>query len=263
MSVQLACELPTVPRKRYTWPKPKEPKSLTIAARFECNAGFVLCADRLMSHGTAHELGSFSHYEKKVFELDSFDVAIAICGSGPTGLLKAVVESVLTKNAALKDADGNIDLNGTRQILEEALQDIASKLSAVPEQLSLLLAAAAEDGKQQFLRSDGLVVQSASPIEVLGIGEMSLVRYLTDSVFKPDLDLYQLAALAGFVVYAAKRYCPQYCGGQTDIYMLPKRYSWNTLPVSEEKINALEAILAQKPPECLAGLINEAAAILR
>jgi len=80
---------------------------------------------------------------------------------------------------------------------------------------------------------------------------------------QPDLDLYQLAALAGFVVYAAKRYCPQYCGGQTDIYMLPKRYSWNTLPVSEEKINALEAILAQKPPECLAGLINEAAAILR
>jgi hypothetical protein len=236
---------------------------LTIAAGFECKEGFVLCADRLMSHGTAHELGSFSHYEKKVFELSYTGVAIAICGCGPTTLLKAVAETVLAKNAVLKDADGLVDLNGTRQILEEALQDIASKLSAVPEQLSLLLAATTVDGKQQFLRSDGLVVQSASPHAVLGIGETSLIRYLIDSVYKPDLDLYQLAALAGFVVYAAKRYCPQYCGGQTDIYMLPKEILWETVPVSEKKINALEAILAQKPPECLAHLINEAAAMLR
>src|SRR5450755_3767591 len=68
-------------------PQVKRAKAMTIAAGFQCRDGIVLCADRQMSHGTANDFGSFAHFEKKVYALQSLNIGATLCGSGNDGTL--------------------------------------------------------------------------------------------------------------------------------------------------------------------------------
>ena len=73
-----------------------------------------------------------------------------------------------------------------------------------------------------MLKTDGLIVSPARPVEVFGIGENSLVRFLIDTLHDPNgQTLEEVSALAAFVVAAAKKYCPQYCGGETTVVGCP------------------------------------------
>jgi hypothetical protein len=222
---------------------------------FQCIDGFVLCADRLISHGKAGELGSFSHYDKKLFGLDCMSAAGAVCGAGDSILIKAAAESFLDEFSAqvsIKDT-----LPDVIQILDNALNRVAAKIGGPPD-MSLLAVTVAEGETPSFIRSDGLVIQKANPVEILGIGETSLARYLIDLAYKSTLDLNQLAALGILVVYGAKKYCPQYCGGKTDVYIAPKNYFWDGLPVNEERVDEIETMLARSTQEDLVRLIADA-----
>jgi len=230
---------------------------MTIAAAFECDDGFVFCADRLMTHGKASDYGSFAHYGKKVFPIEDILFGAVVCGSGDSLLISAVAEEL---RKGFYDNGDPKDVSETPAILESVLQDISARVGAIPE-LSLLLGVINEK-KACFLRSDGLVIQPASSTEILGIGETSLTRYLIDSVFRPDMSLDELAALAAFIVLGAKTYCPQYCGGQTDICILKKIHLWDDLTVKEVKVLKLEDFIGERVPRELRNLIREAAEIV-
>ena len=91
-------------------------------------------------------------------------------------------------------------------------------------------------------RSDGVLVQDAKPVEILGIGENSLVRFLTDTLYRPELNLRHGTALAALTLQAAKTYCPQYCNGETDISCAPKGKEY-CYDVSKEEIIDMEDIM--------------------
>lgn len=251
MTVSAHHGLPYPQRKPYI-PVPHRAKAMTMAAAFECQDGYVLCADRLMTHGKHTEFGSFAHYEKKVFVLNDIDFAIAMCGSGDTLIMRAVANSVIGK---LKDENNRPTLVSA---FEETLSETTAKLGLAPD-TSFILTSVTESGEAQSLRADGLLVQRSSEVEILGIGETSLVRYLIDSAYTFDMSLNELSALAAFIVYAAKKYCPQYCNGQTDVCVLPRKFMWDKIPMSEEKINELESFFAAKMPEQIKKIVQEAA----
>src|ERR1700691_1876732 len=94
MSVTAIPKLPYRPAKPYI-PSVKRARAMTIAAAFECNDGFVFCADRLMTHGQACDFDSFAHYGKKVFPRDDIDFGAAVCGSGDSLLISAVSEEII------------------------------------------------------------------------------------------------------------------------------------------------------------------------
>jgi hypothetical protein len=229
---------------------------MTIAAAFECNEGFVFCADRLMTHGRASDFGSFAHYGKKVFPLEEIGFGAVVCGSGDTLLISAVADA-LRKDMLAKSPK---DVSEISLILESVLQDVSARVGAIPD-LSLLLGIAMQN-RSHFIRSDGLVIQPASSTEILGIGETSLTRYLIDSVYRPEISLDELAALASFIVLGAKTYCPQYCGGQTDICILKKTHFWDDLEIDEKKVSMLESFVKERVPRELRTLIREAAEII-
>jgi len=209
-----------------------------------------------MSHGKHTDFGAFAHYEKKVFVLDDVTFVTVICGSGDTITMRAVADGVITKLINSEDRPS------VTSALEESLNDVATKLGVAPE-VSLVLASVADGSDPECLRADGLIVQPARPVEILGIGETSLIQYLIDSVYTPDLSLKELSALAVFVVYAAKKYCPQYCGGQTDVCVLPRKLLWDPVPMTDDEILVLEEQFAVKPPEQLKMLIHNAATFLQ
>ncbi len=250
--------LSNLPRKPYIRPVPqsaKKARAMTIAVGFECNEGFVLGADRLITHGRPNESGSFAHNELKVFKIESVDVSAVVCGSGDAVLLRPIAESFLGK-IELNKVNAQIDVSVAKQILEETLNEFSAKINSIPD-LSLLMAIATYEGSSLFLRSDGLVVYPASSTEVLGIGETSLVRYLIESVYRPDLSLTQVIALTTIVIYVAKKYCPQYCGGLTDIRVLPKQFDlFNSIEVDVRIVDAIEKSFIEKQAKSLLNLID-------
>ena len=231
---------------------------MTIAAALACDTGFVLCADRMMTHGKATEFGAFAHYDKKVFPLENIDFAAVMCGAGDSLLMRAVAEEVLRK----ADESQPTSTDNVPQLLEDSLNNVATRIGGIPD-LSLVLAAAMTDGEPRFIRSDGLVIQPANSVEILGIGETSLVRYLVDSLFSPAMSLAELTALGIFIILVAKKYCPQYCGGPTDVCVLPKNYAWETVPVEADKITEIENLWGFQAPKQLQALLSEAAGILK
>jgi hypothetical protein len=88
--------LPIDASRKYIPPGPKKVKALTIAAAFQCNEGFVLCTDSLMSHGGASQYGSFAHYEPKIFGIQGRLFSGAVCGAGNDGTyIRLIAEAFL------------------------------------------------------------------------------------------------------------------------------------------------------------------------
>jgi len=126
--------LPYKPPKPYIPEVKWERKAMTIAVGFECREGFVLGADRQMSHGTAKDIGAFAHYEQKVFGHEALDFAVSICGAGNDGsFLKPFAESFLEESSEHLKKDG---IGQTRSVLESSLNEFTVKIGGTPDFLS-------------------------------------------------------------------------------------------------------------------------------
>jgi hypothetical protein len=255
---------------------------LTIAAGFQCREGFVLCADQQMSHGDASQPGSFANYDRKVFGCSGRGFSAAICGAGVDGdFLRPAAERILAR--LMSHEREELDITPEREeelerayasgwqplswqtqrsrVVREELEGLAVTLGATANLLQLV-AIVGTDGRFQFLKTDGLLVHHAKPTaEVLGIGETSLVYYLIDFLYRPDLTIKQIATLAAFVVTVGKKYCPQYCGGPTDIIMLRlEDHSLSMLNISQ--IATLERIFWEEGPRNIHRVLNQAASTI-
>ena len=94
MSAAVTRRLPNKLRNPYI-SNLKRAKALTIAIGLECNEGYVLAADRLITHGRPSDFGSFAHYEKKVFGTEGGTYGAAVCGAGDANLIRPIAESFL------------------------------------------------------------------------------------------------------------------------------------------------------------------------
>ena len=213
-----------------------------------------------MAHDASDNYASVPHYEKRVFSWWRWTQGAALCGVGNNGaLIRPFADSFFGKLERL--AEGDL-VEGAYDAFEATLSEFRTKMGNIPS-FSILMAAATR-GRSLFLKSAGLIISTAQPVEIMGIEEVSLVKYLIDSVFGPNLDLRQMAALAVLAVYAAKKYCPRYCGGQTDVCVLPKDYTLaNEIPLDESQVNELEALLAARTAEQLRDLIEKAAGMMK
>ncbi len=128
--------LPSKPEKPYI--PPQRGKAVTIAVSIRCEHGVILCADRLMTHGGPDKLGSFAHYEPKVFADEGRYFAAAVTGAGATFELRAFAQSFL-KSARLSESEDATSLPDIPSILNTELENLASRLPATPE-LDLLVA---------------------------------------------------------------------------------------------------------------------------
>ena len=123
-------------RKPYS-PPHREPitkrvRAMTIAVGFQCKDGFVFAADRQMSHGTAADFGSFSHYEEKVFGIDSVSFHAMLCGAGGHGnLIRSFAEAFFANLSAGENEETStyLSLYQTCAILETTLNDFATKIN--------------------------------------------------------------------------------------------------------------------------------------
>ncbi len=104
-------------------------------------------------------------------------------------------------------------------------------------------------------------MRPAGPIEVIGMGETSLISFLTDTLYHPELTINQGAVLGILLVLAGKTYCPQYCGGSTDVCILKTDFEFCNW-LDAKQIESIEAFLRENQKRRLKTLLSEAEKIL-
>ena len=210
---QINTVLSQIDEKTYIYPNTRKAKSMTIAVSLKCNFGLVVAADRLFTHAEDQSsLGAFGSYAKKIFGADGEHFAALIVGSGMKDALYSVSGNLLTRFKR-EETSAKFSHLLVSDYLEEELNALSAKLNNEIPSLSLLVAVSEPHLGDKVFKSDGLIVRSAGPAEVVGIGETSLVQFLLDTLYWPDMDVKEGAALAVLAIQMAKKYTPQYCGG--------------------------------------------------
>lgn len=215
-----------------------------------------------MAHGMHSEPGSFAHYEKKVFGQRGNYYSALLCAAGATDYLKSLKQTFFDRLKEEEVEGEGLPLSAVERVLDSSLMDLQGKINGELD-LQTLVAVMDDSGQALYFRSDKRVIRPVREPEILGIGEASLVRYLIDSTYRPDFTLRQAITLAALVVYAAKRYCAQYCGGDTDIYTLAKgEFITDWEPVERRKIEALEQLFKHRAGRHLLQLVNQGVTLL-
>lgn len=233
---------------------------MAIGVAIKCNDGLVLGADTLIAHGRPSETGSPVQYETKTHGTDGKYFSASMVGTGDSYHYRSLALSVMQKLNAGESEDAE-RLPDTRSILEIALTELASGINSMPDIVTLVGSVKHLHKQIDLFKTHDLIVDMALPIEVIGIGKESLVSYLKERLYRPNLSLRKAVALAAYIILVAKEYCPQYCGGPTDIEILKTEYPLRVSP-SRQKIEQLEEAFAIGGKRRLRALLEEASQLL-
>jgi 20S proteasome alpha/beta subunit len=209
----ITLQLPKPAKKPYILSRKAGSRNMTIAVAVTHENGIFLFSDRLITHGSM-----FSHYERKMScFLTGPSSSIAICGTTDDfEAMRSVTQKIEERFNPIKP-DENPYL---RDVLEEELANLYSRSTASMPTLELLVAQTSDrglDADNRLYKTSGPHVTTANPFDCIGIGDTSLVRYVSESLYDREMPIQEAITLGIYLVQLARRYMPQYVGGETDI----------------------------------------------
>jgi hypothetical protein len=164
--------LPYKPPKPYIQPAPKEAKAMTIVVGLRCSGGLVIGADQQISAA-----GAFKYNERKIFDETQDWWTMTLAYSGLPGLAKEVWEKT-TKQARQLGSEASND--NLRQIFDDVLTGMGRQYSVM--ELQFIVALTAGFDNSELLKFDGTSLHRADNFNYLGIGDSSLIRFLSQSM---------------------------------------------------------------------------------
>jgi len=250
-------------------PKPtprRRPKAVTIAASFQFKGGIVLCADRMITHGEATVgQAAFASYEKKIWARRERGFSVIITGTGTGTTIKHLKDRIIDRLVVEQGPAEELyqfpsDVNPKQIVMEE----LADAFQVIPptDGADLLIAVNDYHRGLTALHTSDSIMNTAKPAEALGLGENSLIGFLLDNSYSELLAYAKAVSLGALVVYTAKSYCPQYCGGLTDIYAL-RTEDRTVFEVPRNRIDDLELFFKTAIPLQLDSLLSEAATLVQ
>jgi hypothetical protein len=195
------CPYPAL--RRYLDGRPREAK-VTIALGFCASDGIALCTDSEINKD-----GGLKYNDKKIHPLLYDDHAIAFAYSGSPEIMDLVLEGMKKK---MTDAPVPLPwLAGIRGHLESVLLEINKKHKE--KYFEVLCAATHRTHGTQLYCGKGKLVREAG-WECLGVGDTSVVRYLSALFQGYSLMANQCLLLGYYIVAQAKEFTPL-VGGPT------------------------------------------------
>ena len=202
--------MPRVQRKPYTPEKQKRGKAMTIAVGFLCGNGehLILAADRQI---TLH--GAYKIRRKKYATSKQKWVQLTCLFSGEPGVFSEFIQKV--------EDDLKTESNATPEIvkktIEKKLDEMRLRGSNADPCFWLLI------GISDFFESLDLLVfdgkslfEAANSVHVIGCGDTSLIHYLGDQLYRPDMTKDQGIALGAYLIKKATEYVDG-CGEPIDV----------------------------------------------
>jgi len=182
---------------------------MTIAIGMLCSDGIVLAADRQLTREDGHK-----YQEQKIFPIDGGDWKAVLTYSGSPDFVKEVQQKLVS---SLNREEIKVDCRAIRDALEEILNGLGRQYGDVGT--DLLVAAYGNQEVPQLMKFDGKAIHGTHGFNCLGVGDSSLISFLSEALYRPELTVQQGIRLAVYLVSKANRYIDK-CGGGPDIATL-------------------------------------------
>jgi 20S proteasome alpha/beta subunit len=208
---------------------------MTIAIGILCADGIVLAADRQFTHP-----GVFKYSAIKLSTRQTKWVDIAFVFSGPPALAQEVEQKVF---AQLQTEDlQNYGVEALREVVGNVLNDMGKNIGALDGQLMFFMGFEELSWGPALLLFDGRSLYTAKPgIHVLGVGDISLVRYLQEKFASVTTGVREARIASGYLVKKAIDHV-DYSSGPIDVMQMnPLRMEIVPVEEVDEIIRKIEA----------------------
>ncbi len=190
---------------------PPKVRAMSAVIGIACTDGIILAADQQIS------LPDYcKRHESKITGPQGQDWTVLFAYSGSPSLMKEVSGRIQDR---INSTTPDVEIHAVHAVAESVLDAMNYRFAELD--LDLLIAVTSPSGIG-LLRFDGKgkALYVATGIEILGVGDSSLLRYFSDRLYeegKTDLSLG--APLALYMVEKAKAYV-NHCGGPTDLLII-------------------------------------------
>jgi 20S proteasome alpha/beta subunit len=218
-------------------------KPMTIAVGMLCSDGIVLAADRQITLTDVHK-----YQEQKIFPIDGGDWLAVLTYAGDPGFVKEVQQRLVN---GLNREEIKVDCRAIHDALEEILTSLGRQYGDVGTEL--LVAAYADHEPAQLWKFDGRSIHSAYGFSCLGVGDSSLISYLSKALFHSDLTIREGIRIAVYLVSKANEFIDK-CGGGPDIATLNHEGTIGAL--GQTQVAEMCTAMESAEPEALAQIIR-------
>jgi 20S proteasome alpha/beta subunit len=189
--------LPKPPEKPYKAP-------MTAVANLRWGNGIVLCADRQITQPGGHK-----YYEQKISieRIQNQDIVFAY--SGLPSLALEAREKIVKKLTQIHFSEEHL-----YEICDDVFTNMGRQYTDMNLQMFISNPSVFEDPRS--LRFDGKGLHRSENVSFLGVGDSSLLRYLVDMLYIPDMGPNDAINLAIYLVRKAEDYVDG-CGGPIDL----------------------------------------------
>lgn len=184
---------------------------MTIGIGFLCEDGIVLCADNQITWP-----GSHKYYECKLYPHSMAGWLVVMTFSGSPELMKSF-------NGKFRDSMALMAAPHTAIKIQDNVETILSVYDVLisdPMQLNLLCGIVIPGKEFKLLKTEGQIVREVSRFEYVGVGDSSVLRYLSPLLTQTrGYTISQAFNLGTYLTLQARRYV-EGCGGDTDAVVL-------------------------------------------
>jgi 20S proteasome alpha/beta subunit len=214
---------------------------MTIALGMCCTDGIVIAADSQITRPDYYK-----YYESKVSYTEGKDWALLFGYADSPGLYKEAREKIARK---LPNTGPTLDLVYTA--CDEVFFGEMGGHYGISLQMFIGISIPRYDIR--LLVFDGKGLYWDDGIKFFGVGDSSLMKYLSDSLYEKPMSVKQGERLAVYMVAKAKQ-CIDHCGGDTTVHSL--LYGGKVSGLLPEDIVRLEKEMESKEKVCLKQILG-------
>jgi len=223
--------------------KPYKPP-MTMVVNLRCSNGIVLCADQQITKPGGHK-----YYEKKITSETISGREVVFAYSGLPSLALEAREKITKKLSQIYLSEEHL-----YEIADDVFTNMGRLYADMELQMFISSPAIFEDPLS--FKFDGKGLHKSENYSFLGAGDSSVIRYLVEMLYSPEMTVESGINLALYLVQKAEDYIDG-CGGPIDLGVMDwSDESCRMLPEDKiegklkamEKQEALLADLILKPP---------------
>ena len=191
------------PKKPYT---PVKAKAVTIALAFPYSEGVLVCADTQMSYPTGTK---YSDHKITAGKIEGCPCIFAFADQ--VGLASEMRTKIFRQiERFIKETQASPATDDLHAIVEATMNEYGRLQIDLPLELALAIYPRSEPPAIIHFDGKAVTVKTNEPV-ILGCGNDSLTRFLTDNLFNPAFEWEHALAFGCYVVKKAAQYV-QGCG---------------------------------------------------
>jgi hypothetical protein len=173
---------------------------MTIALGVPCREGLLICADQevLVS-------GSDKYYDERISCFDLFGSALVSTYAGSPGLWKEANEKISRRLLELQGPEEEGDVCVIPQQIYDTADEVFSGMGR-PANLQMLLGVGGVFSSPELFVFDHGAMHRAKGVTCIGAGESSMLRYLADNLYSPEITLEAVKNLGIYLIAKAAQY---------------------------------------------------------